>query len=82
VGLCFIGQSDQVAPADGKLYALRDVTATVDSIPLIAVFDHVEEADHRVGRAGARCQVGAGAFMKRQVDARKLAQMMVGIDGG
>jgi pyrimidine-nucleoside phosphorylase len=79
IGLCFIGQSETVAPADGKLYALRDVTATVDSIPLIASSIMSKKLTIGSDALVLDVKVGAGAFMKRQVDARKLAQMMVGI---
>jgi pyrimidine-nucleoside phosphorylase/thymidine phosphorylase len=79
LGLAFIGQTPEIAPADGKLYSLRDATATVESIPLIASSIMSKKVAVGLDALVLDVKVGAGAFMKKQVEARRLAQMMVGI---
>ncbi|MBV8832064.1 MAG: thymidine phosphorylase [Acidobacteriaceae bacterium] len=77
--LAFIGQTAEVAPADGKLYALRDTTATVESAPLIASSIMSKKLAVGLDALVLDVKVGSGALIKKQVEARRLAQMMVGI---
>jgi len=79
VGACLIGQTDRIAPADRKLYALRDLTATVESIPLIAASILSKKLAEGIDGLVLDVKVGSGAFMKRLPEARLLARTLCGL---
>lgn len=82
IGVSIIGQTDEIAPADKKMYALRDKTATVASIPLIASSIMSKKLAEGIDALVLDIKVGSGAFMKEEGEARELAQVMIAIAKG
>lgn len=79
VGAALIGQTEEIAPADKKLYALRDVTATVASMPLMAASIMSKKMAEGIDGLVLDIKVGSGAFLKTQAEAIALAELMLSI---
>src|SRR5471032_1002055 len=79
IGLALIGQTAELAPADKKLYALRDVTGTVECVPLICASILSKKLAEGTQVLVADVKFGRGAFMKDKTKARELAQMLVSV---
>lgn len=76
-GLVLIGQTGEIAPADKRIYALRDVTATIDSIPLITASIMSKKLAEGANGIVMDIKVGSGAFMSNKRDAKKLAKSIL-----